>query len=501
MSNLRDAEFDAVVVGAGPNGLAAAIYLAQRQLEVLLIEASESVGGGCRTDELTIPGFRHDVCSAAHPLAAISPFLSSLPLREHGLNFIHPPTPLAHPLDDGSVAALHRFVNETAQSLGQDGKAYERLMGPLVARSRDLADQLLGPMRPPRHPLLAARFARHGVRSGRGLAEALFEGAAARALFAGLAAHSILPLDALLSAGVGLFLGIAGHAVGWPVASGGSQAIADAMESYLLSLGGKVITGWPIESIEELPKSRSVLFDLTPRQLLSIAGHRLPRGYIRRLQGFRYGPGVFKLDFALDGLIPWRAPECVQAGTVHIGGTLAEIAYAESMVAKGQHAERPFVLVAQQSSFDPTRAPVDKHTAWAYCHVPAGSTVDMSDRIERQIERYAPGFKDRILARAKLNTADLERYNANYIGGGISGGAHDGLQLLARPVVSRVPYATPVPGVFLCSSSTPPGAGVHGMSGFHAGRAVYSYLSRRPNVSLPEGDEEGARRARSSGAE
>ena len=469
---------DAVVVGSGPNGLAAAITLAREGRSVLVLEAEATVGGGMRTAELTLPAFRHDVCSAIHPLVAGSPFFRTLPLTEHGLELVQPPAPLAHPLDGGTAAVLERSLDATAESLGRDGRAYSRLMRPLVERADDLLREILGPLRVPRHPLLLGRFGPPALRSAVGLARAAFEGEPARALFAGMAAHSMVSLDRTATASFSLVLGLLAHAVGWPLTRGGSQQIADALTAHLVSLGGEVQTGRRVESLADVPLARAVLFDVTPRQLVRIAGERLPARYRRGLERYRYGPGSFKLDWALDGPIPWSAEECARAGTVHLGGRLEEIAEAEQTVARGQHPERPYVLLAQQSLFDSSRAPAGRHTAWAYCHVPNGSTVDMTERIEAQIERFAPGFRERVLERSVMTPADLERYNANYVGGDINGGLQDLRQLFARPVARLVPYSTPVPGLYLCSSSTPPGGGVHGMCGYFAARAALRRLAR-----------------------
>ena len=464
--------WDAIVVGSGPNGLAAAIALAQAGRSVLVLEAAETIGGGTRTAELTLPGFRHDVCSAVHPLALASPFLRSLPLAEHGLEFAHPEIPVAHPLDDGTAATVNRSLDETADGLGVDAAAYRTLMRPLAAEWEVLLEDLLGPLRPPHHLVADARFARTGLRSATGLARSRFAGARARALLAGNAAHSMRPLSAPATAGFGTALMMLGHAVGWPVAVGGSQAIADALTSLLRSLGGEIETGREVRSAADVRGVRAVLFDLAPAQILAIAGDELPRRYHRALGRFRHGPGVFKLDYALDGPVPWTAPECRRAGTVHVGGAYEEIARAEAEVARGRLAARPFVLVAQQSLFDATRAPAGAHTLWAYCHVPRGSGEDASAAIEAQIERFAPGFRDLIRARSAMGPAELEAYDANYVGGDINGGAADLRQLFARPVARRVPYATPNPRLFVCSSSTPPGGGVHGMCGWHAARAA-----------------------------
>ncbi len=464
---------DAVVVGAGPNGLAAAIELARAGRSVLVCERSEHVGGGTATAELTLPGFRHDVCSAIHPLAVGSPFLRTLPLAAHGLEMIEPEVQAAHPLDGGRAAVLHRSVQATAEGLGgRDGEAYAALVGPFAAAWDDLAEIVLGAPRPPRHPLLAARFARSGMRGAVGLANATFRGEGARSLFAGMGAHSMRPLDRSPTAAFALVLLALGHAAGWPVARGGSQAIAEAMAAHLRSLGGEIRTGDEVRSIADLPRSRAVLFDVTPRQLLAICGEQLPRRYRAALGRYRYGPGVFKVDYALSAPVPWLAEECRRAGTVHVGGALAEMAAAEATVARGGHPQKPYVLVAQQSLVDPGRAPAGCHTLWAYCHVPNGSAVDMTDPIEAQIERFAPGFRDVVLARSARGPAALEADNPNYVGGDINGGAADLRQVLARPVLRLSPYATPNPRFFLCSSSTPPGGGVHGMCGHHAARAA-----------------------------
>ena len=470
---------DAIVVGAGPNGLAAAIELAGAGRSVRVIERAGEIGGGTRTAELTLPGFRHDVCSAVHPLVAGSPYLSTLGLERYGLELIQPAIQCAHPLDDGTAVTLRRSLAETAQGLGVDAAAYESLIGPFARGWGELGDYLLGPpVRIPRHPLLAARFARAGVRSAHGLASASFEGQRARALLAGMAAHSFSPLDAHGTGAFALVLLALGHAAGWPVARGGSATITAAMRTHLEALGGVVETGREVRSPRDLPDTRAVLFDLTPRQLLAICGEQLPSRYRAALGRYRYGPGVFKLDYALSGPVPWRAEECRSAGTVHLGGTLEEIAAGELAVAQGGHPERPFVLTAQQSLLDPTRAPAGKHTLWAYCHVPNGSDVDMTTAIEAQIERFAPGFGDLVLARTTRGPAQIEAENPNCVGGDINGGMASLSQTLARPTASACPYATPNPKLFLCSSSTPPGGGVHGMCGYHAARAALGRVLR-----------------------
>jgi phytoene dehydrogenase-like protein len=463
-----------VVVGAGPNGLAAAIVLARAGHRVLVLEGADTPGGGCRSAELTLPGFVHDTCSTVHALALASPFLRRIPF-----DLVHPEAPLAHPLDDGTAVILHRSVAQTAAGLGPDENAYKRLFEPLVGNADALFHQLLGPLRPPRHPLAMARFGLSALLSARGLARFRFEGERARALLAGCAAHSMLSLRSPASAAFGLVLMMTAHAVGWPVARGGSQRLTETLVAELESLGGTVETRRRVESLDELDAAASpVLLDLTPRQILRVAGDRLPDGYRRRLSRYRYGPGIFKLDWALDGPIPWTAPEAARAGTVHLGGTLEEIAASEDAATKGRHHERPFVLLVQPSVFDPTRAPEGKHTAWAYCHVPSGSTRDMTDAIESQVERFAPGFRDLIAARSAMDSAEVERRNPNYVGGDINGGAQDLRQLFTRPVARPVPYSTPAPGLFICSSSTPPGGGVHGMCGYWAARAALRGASR-----------------------
>jgi phytoene dehydrogenase-like protein len=459
------------VVGSGPNGLAAAITLAREGRSVLVREAQETIGGGVRSAELTLPGFVHDVCSAIHPFVPGSPFLRSLPLEEHGLELVHPPAPFAHPFDDGSAVVLERSVEATAARLGEDTRAYRNMVEPIADAWDMLEEAVLAPLvTAPRHPVALGRFALSALRSADGLARSAFRGERARALFAGCAAHSMVPLTSMGTAAFGLVLAVAGHRFGWPFPRGGAQKITDALVSYLRSLGGEVEAGAPVRSLAELPRARTVFCDVTPRGLIRLAGDRLPADYRRRLERFRHGPGAFKVDYALDGPIPWKAPACARAGTVHLGGTLAELVASERAPWRGEHAESPFVLLAQHTLFDPTRAPDGKHTVWAYCHVPNGSVRDMSERIERQIERFAPGFRDLVVGRSAMPPAELERRNENLVGGDLNGGAANLRQLLFRPALKLVPYATPLRGVYLCSSSTPPGGGVHGMCGYLAAR-------------------------------
>lgn len=464
-------KYDVEVVGSGPNGLASAIRLAQEGLSVVIYEAKDTIGGGTRSAELTLPGFIHDICSAIHPVGIASPFFRELPLDQHGLEWIHPLAPLAHPFDDGSAAILERSIEETCSTLGADAKAYRHLMLPLVGNWDKIEADLLGPLHYPKHPLAMARFGLQAIRSAKSFVEKHFKDKYASGLFAGLAAHSMLPLDWSLTAAFALVLGILGHTRGWPMAKEGSQKIADSLASYFQTLGGQIVVGKNIESMRQL-NAHAVLFDITPRQILQITGDLFPTSYRRKLQEYRYGCGVFKVDWALSQSIPWKTEECSRAGTVHIGGTFEEIEDSERKVWENKHPEKPFVLLAQQSLFDHTRAPKGKHTAWGYCHVPNGSVFDMTERIEGQIERFAPGFRDTILARNTKSTKGIEQYNANYIGGDINGGMQDISQFFARPTARCVPYSTPNKEIYICSSSTPPGGGVHGMCGYHAANAA-----------------------------
>ncbi len=457
-----------MVVGSGPNGLAAAITLAQAGQSVLVLEAEPTIGGGMRSAELTLPGFIHDVCAAVVPLALASSFFRTLPLAQHGLAFIQPDAPLAHPLDDGTAIIVERSVEQTAAGLGPDGSNYTRLFGPLARDWTKLEPLVLGALKFPEHPVIAARFGLDALRSASSLAKSKFRGVRARALFAGLAAHSILPLEDSPSAAFGLILGILAHAVGWPVVRGGTRKLADALAAHLRSLGGEIRTGTRVASIDELPPNATVFCDVSPRALVSIAGSRLTPGFRAALERYRYAPGVCKVDWALDAPIPWKAPECARAGTVHVGGTLEEIAKSERDAWNGVESSAPFVLVAQPTLFDPSRAPAGKHTAWGYCHVPNGSTKDMSGAIEAQIERFAPGFRARILQRSVMLPSDLQQHNANLVGGDVEGGAVTLSQLFTRPTWRL--YATTDPHVYICSASTPPGGGVHGLCGHLAAK-------------------------------
>lgn len=464
-------DFDAIVVGSGPNGLAAAITLQQRGLAVLLLEGKDTIGGGMRTASFTLPGFLHDVCSAVHPMLAMSPFFQQLDLGRYGLECIHPSLPAVHPFDDGQAACLHRSLTATASGLNGDGTAYFRLFERLERNWPRIAGDVLAPLRLPAYPMEMARFGWVALRSSLTVADE-FKSREARGLWAGMAAHSMQPLSNAATAATAMVLMLAGHLYGWPVVKGGSQHIADAMAEHFRSLGGKIETGFYVKDLRQLPSAKAVLFDITPRQLLEIAGCKLTALYRWQLERYRYGMGVFKIDWALDDPAPFANAACRLAGTVHLGNTIEEIAVAEQMVWDGRHPERPFVLYAQPSKLDPSRAPVGKHTAWAYCHVPRGSKKDMTEAIELQVERFAPGFRERILARHVMNTEDMEAYNPNYAGGDINGGVMDITQLFTRPALRTSPYRTSAKGLYLCSSSTPPGGGVHGLCGYYAAKQV-----------------------------
>jgi phytoene dehydrogenase-like protein len=457
---------DAIVIGSGPNGLAAAITLAQAGWKVTVFEAEPTIGGGARSAELTLPGFNHDVCSAVHATAVASPFLRTLPLQKYGLEFIEPKAQLAHPFDDGTAAVVERSVEQTAAGLGRDSAAYARLFGGLVRSWPRLERSVLGPVTWPRHPISLAAFGLRALRPAEGLARSLFIEERTRALFGAIAAHGMLPLDSALTSGFALVLGAMAHLVGWVIPRGGAQKLSDALVAHLTTLGGEVIASHRITSLDELPPARAVLCDLSPRPFLRVAGRRLPAAYRRSLERYRYGMGVFKVDWALDGPIPWRAAECARAGTVHVCGTLDELVQSERDAWRGIVSQRPFVLLVQPTLFDSSRAPAGKHTAWAYCHVPAGSTADMLPRIEAQIERFAPGFRDRVLARSIMTPADIEARNANLVAGDIGSGVVDLGQFFTRPTWRT--YSTPVRGLYICSAATPPGVGVHGLCGYFA---------------------------------
>lgn len=466
-----------MIVGAGPNGLAAAVEIARAGRSVLVLEAGDTIGGGSRTQELTLPGFRHDVCSAIHPMGAASPFFNSLPLADHGLEWVHPPVPLAHPLDDGPAVVVHRSLEETALDVAPDTAAYRKLFGSLVRNADKLGRGFLSPLlRPPKNPFAMAHFGWIAMHRAQSYLGSRFRGERAKAMLAGNAAHALQPLDRPMTMGFALIYNIFAHSVGWPMARGGSQAIVDALASYLTSVGGRIECGVNVKSYGDIPSARTVLFDTSPRQIVSIAGDELPSRYQAKLEKFKYGPAVFKIDWALSDPIPWKGEGAANAGCLHLGGTLEEIAASEAASAAGEHPEKPWTILAQQSLFDPTRAPSGKHTAWSYCHVPNGSTVDMTRIVEDQVERFAPGFRDTILARAVKTAADLETYNANYIGGDIASGMANLGQILGRPVMSPTPHKTPNPKIFICSQSSSPGPGVHGMPGYFAARAALKRL-------------------------
>jgi len=480
---LSKREYDAVVVGSGPNGLAAAITLQKSGLSVLLVESKNKIGGGLRSAELTLSHFVHDVCSAIHPLAVGSPFFQTLPLHQFGLEFIHPVVAAAHPLDNGAAAALYGSIDQTASSLGVDKDSYQALIEPLVKNWRRLIADILGPLRIPKHPVNFAQFGMKAIMPATQLVKS-FRSNEARGLWAGMAAHSIQPLSNWATSAIGLVLLASGHSVGWPIPRGGSHAIADALAAYFVSLGGTIETDFYVRSLNQLPSAHAILFDVTPRQLLEIAGCRFSNLYKWQMERYRYGMGVYKIDWALQAPIPFTASVCREAGTVHLGNTFEEIAAAEQETSEGKHPEKPFVLLAQQSLFDPSRAPGGKHTAWAYCHVPNGSTEDMTERIEKQVERFAPGFRDLVIGRHVMNTAQMEAYNPNYIGGDINGGIIDIGQLFTRPALRLSPYKTSAKGIYICSSSTPPGGGVHGMCGYHAAKRALKDVFKSDDTSL-----------------
>ncbi|HYI76372.1 MAG TPA: NAD(P)/FAD-dependent oxidoreductase [Chryseolinea sp.] len=481
-------EYDVIVVGSGPNGLAAAVAVQQEGLSVLLLEGNTKIGGGLRSEELTLPGFTHDVCSAIHPLAVASPFFNSLPLAEQGLEYIYPRLSAAHPFDDGTAAVLNKSITETAESLGEDGSKYLSLIIPLLEDWPKIAADILGPFGFPSHLLAYTRFGLKAIQSASAVSQH-FSTMHAKGLWAGMAGHGLQPLTNIASAAIAFVLLTQGHLRGWPIPKGGSHSVADALGRYFISLGGKIETNSYIRSLDQLPKHRAVLFDVTPRQLLEIAGHKLSSIYKWQLKNYRYGMGVFKVDWAINEPIPFKAESCRLSGTVHLGNTFEEIANSEQLTWKGQHVDRPFVLLAQQSNFDATRSPEGKYTAWAYCHVPNGSTNDMTAAIEAQVERFAPGFKETILAKHTMNTKQMQLYNPNYIGGDINGGVLNIRQLFTRPALRSSPYRTSTKGIYICSSSTPPGGGVHGMCGYYAAKRTLADIFKikmRPLVPINE---------------
>jgi len=471
-------EYDAVVIGSGPNGLAAAVQLAQQGASVLVVEAKDTPGGGTRTAELTAPGFKHDVCSAVHPMACASPFFRTLPLDKHGLEWIHSEYPLAHPLDAGRAAIQERSLEATANRLGLDGAAWMHIYEGLVRHMDKLNEMLLGPFAIPKHPLMMANFGRRALLPATLFTHHNFKTEEGQALFTGHSAHSVQKLENLATTAFGLMLGVTGHTEGWPVAKGGSQAIADALVGVLREAGGEVVCKRPVDAIGDLPKAKAYLFDTSPGPMARICGDRLPEDYRESLKKFRHGPGIFKVDWALNAPIPWQNEECGKAATVHVGGSMEEICFSERDAWEGRHSTSPFLILVQPTICDPSRAPEGKHTAWAYCHVPNNSTVDMTERIEEQVERFAPGFRDCILESKTMSATDLENYNPNYSGGDIVGGIAAPRQLYTRPVGFRKPYNTPAKDIFICSASTPPGAGVHGMCGYHAAQAAWHVMQQ-----------------------
>ncbi len=465
-------KYDAIIIGSGPNGLSAAITIAQNNLKVLVVEARETIGGGLRSAELTLPGYIHDICSAIHPMAVASPFLNSLPLEEYGLEWINPEICVAHPLENDDSVYLYRSMEETISNLGIDGKEYQNIFSAFNENFEGLLIDILGPLKIPNNIISLSKFGLYAVLPAKFFAEYKFKNNRTRTLFLGLSGHSVLPLTKILTSAIGLVLGISAHNKGWPIPKGGSQMIASAMASYLISLGGEIKTNFFIKNLNELPLAKVYLFDTNPNQLANIAGKKLSTSYIKKLQKYRYGPGVFKVDWALNSPIPWKSKECLKAGTIHIASSYEEIINSEQMVWENKHPEKPFIIMAQQSLFDTSRSPNGKHTAWGYCHVPNGSIIDMTEKIENQIEKFAPGFKDCILSRHTLNTKAYNQYNPNMVGGDIIGGVQDLRQLYTRPVLRISPYSTPAENIYICSASTPPGGGVHGMCGYHAAKAA-----------------------------
>jgi phytoene dehydrogenase-like protein len=468
---------DVIIIGSGPNGLAAGIYLARKGLSVTILEAGKTAGGGMRTAELTLPGFKHDVCSAIHNMGYMSPYFNELQLNNYGLEWVFPEASVAHPLENNTVA-LYQSLEKTAEQFGSDAKTYQRLMSQFANREDDLFEDALKPLGIPKNPLLLAKFGIRGLQPASFFAKHKFKNDEAKALFAGCAAHSILPFNKFFTTAVGMMFLISGHKKTWPLAKGGSQSVANALLKCFEEAGGKIELSTKINQWSDLPNAKAYLFDTDPQQLIHIAKDQLPENYKKRLNNYTYGPGVFKIDYALSEAIPWKDKKCIEAGTIHLGGTIEEIAQSEQDAWSGKHSDKPYVLLAQQSLFDDTRAPKGRHTCWAYCHVPFGSEKDMSSIIENQIEHYAPGFKDIILAKSSMNTKDFYNYNSNYLGGVIAGGSADITQLFTRPIVKLDPYSTPNPQIFICSASTPPGGGVHGMGGYYAAKSVFKKLNK-----------------------
>lgn len=476
---MSDKKYDVIIIGSGTNGLAAGIYLTRIGYSVLIIEAASTAGGGMRTKELTLPEFKHDVCSAVHPMGYLSPYFQSLQLEKYGLEWIFPEISVAHPLDNEPAVLLSKSVEETADGLGIDAQSYKKILTPFAEHSDWLIQDALKPLGIPKHPLLLARFGMRGILPAQTFAKRSFKGKRAKALFAGCAAHSILPFDKYFTTALGLTFLTTAHAVNWPIAKGGSQTISNALVNCFLDAGGEIQYNTFVQDLTKLPSYSALLFDTDPLQLASLAKNLLPASYIKRLEKYHFGPGVFKIDYALNAPIPWNDPNCLKASTIHIGGTIEEIAKAEKEIWDGRLSKQPYVLVSQQSQFDSTRSPNGQHTCWAYCHVPNGNVQNVSFIIENQIERFAKGFKDTIIARHSMNTSQFYSYNKNYVGGAITGGSADITQLFTRPIVRLDPYSTPNPSLFICSASTPPGGGVHGMNGFYAAKSVVKFLKSK----------------------
>ena len=475
---MKNKKYDVIIIGSGPNGLSAGIYLTRKGYTVLIVEAEDVAGGGMRTKELTLPNFKHDVCSAIHPMGFLSPYFQSLELEKYGLEWIYPEISVAHPLDKEPAVLLTKLVEETANGLGKDSASYNKLITPFAKHIDWLLQDTLKPLGFPKHPILFTKFGMNGIIPAQYFAKLRFKEKRARALFAGCVAHSILPFDKFFTTAIGLTFLTTAHSVNWPIAKGGSLCISNALAKCFLQSGGEFLFNTTIVSVSQLPDYSALIFDTDPLQVANIASKLLPKSYIKRLQKYKFGPGVFKIDYALNAPIPWNDPNCLKASTVHIGGTIEEISKSELDTWEGRITDKPFVLLAQQSLFDETRSPKGKHTCWAYCHVPNGNTQDQSVAIENQIERFAKGFKDTIIAKHSMNTLNFYNYNMNYFGGAITGGSADITQLFTRPVARFNPYSTPNPNIFICSASTPPGGGVHGMNGFYAAKSLTKRLKK-----------------------